>query len=153
MEIADGQALTMYSSIVGACYYSGAVAAVPAIVGGKKMRLDKFLKVSRLIKRRTVANEACDAGRVMVNGKAAKASVQVKPGDVIEIQFGTRTVKAEVLQLQDTDQKGRGERALPLSLICRHKCEQPFIYIEKHREGGFAYGGTADSQGAQAGRK
>ena len=105
MEIADGQALTMYSSIVGACYYSGAVAAVPAIVGGKKMRLDKFLKVSRLIKRRTVANEACDAGRVMVNGKAAKASVQVKPGDVIEIQFGTRTVKAEVLQLQDTTKK------------------------------------------------
>lgn len=95
----------MYSSIVGACYYSGAVAAVPAIVGGKKMRLDKFLKISRLIKRRTVANEACDAGRVMVNGKAAKASAQVKPGDVIEIQFGTRTVKAEVLQLQDTTKK------------------------------------------------
>ena len=69
------------------------------------MRLDKFLKVSRLIKRRTVANEACDAGRVMVNGKAAKASTQVKPGDVIEIQFGTRTVKAEVLQLQDTTKK------------------------------------------------
>ena len=105
LEIADGQALTMYSSIVGACYYSGAVAAVPAIVGGKKMRLDKFLKISRLIKRRTVANEACDAGRVMVNGKAAKASAQVKPGDVIEIQFGTRTVKAEVLQLQDTTKK------------------------------------------------
>ena len=55
------------------------------------MRLDKFLKVSRLIKRRTVANEACDAGRVLVNGKTAKASVKVKPGDVIEIQFGTRT--------------------------------------------------------------
>ena len=69
------------------------------------MRLDKFLKVSRLIKRRTVANEACDAGRVMVNGKAAKASAQVKPGDVIVIQFGTRTVKAEVLQLQDTTKK------------------------------------------------
>ena len=57
------------------------------------MRLDKFLKVSRLIKRRTVANEACDAGRVSVNGKPAKASVQVKPGDVIEIHFGTREVK------------------------------------------------------------
>ena len=67
--------------------------------------MDKFLKVSRLIKRRTVANEACDAGRVMVNGKAAKASAQVKAGDVIEIQFGTRTVKAEVLQLQDTTKK------------------------------------------------
>ena len=60
------------------------------------MRLDKFLKVSRLIKRRTVANEACDAGRVLVNGKPAKASVKVKVGDVIEIQFGTKTVKVEV---------------------------------------------------------
>ena len=55
------------------------------------MRLDKFLKVSRLIKRRTVANEACDAGRVLVNGKPAKASVKVKVGDVIEIQFGTKS--------------------------------------------------------------
>ena len=57
------------------------------------MRLDKFLKVSRLIKRRTVANEACDAGRVSVNGQVAKASVKVKVGDIIEIQFGTKTVK------------------------------------------------------------
>ena len=57
------------------------------------MRLDKFLKVSRLIKRRTVANEACDAGRVLVNDKPAKASVQVKTGDTIEIQFGSRNVK------------------------------------------------------------
>ena len=69
------------------------------------MRLDKFLKVSRWIKRRTVANEACDAGRVLVNGKTAKASVKVKPGDVIEIQFGTRTVKVEVLDLQETTKK------------------------------------------------
>lgn len=69
------------------------------------MRLDKFLKVSRLIKRRTVANEACDAGRVLVNGKTAKASVKVKPGDVIEIQFGTRTVKVEVLDLRETTKK------------------------------------------------
>ena len=69
------------------------------------MRLDKYLKVSRLIKRRTVANEACDAGRVLVNGNVAKASLQVKPGDIIEIQFGTKTVKAEVLQLQDTTKK------------------------------------------------
>ena len=69
------------------------------------MRLDKFLKVSRLIKRRTVANEACDAGRVLVNGKTAKASVKVKSGDVIEIQFGTRTVKVEVLDLQETTKK------------------------------------------------
>ena len=73
--------------------------------GGESMRLDKFLKVSRLIKRRTVANEACDAGRVMVNGRPAKASVQVKPSDVIEIQFGTRNVKVEVLKLQDTTKK------------------------------------------------
>ena len=69
------------------------------------MRLDKFLKVSRLIKRRTVAKEACDAGRVLVTGKMAKASVKVKPGDVIEIQFGTRTVKVEVLELQETTKK------------------------------------------------
>ena len=69
------------------------------------MRLDKFLKVSRLIKRRTVANEACDAGRVLVNGKTAKASQSVKQGDVIEIQFGTRSVKAEVLDVQETVKK------------------------------------------------
>lgn len=69
------------------------------------MRLDKFLKVSRLIKRRTVANEACDAGRVSVNGKPAKASVNVKVGDIIEIMFGTRTVKVEVLNIQDTTKK------------------------------------------------
>lgn len=70
-----------------------------------KMRLDKFLKVSRLIKRRTVANEACDAGRVLVNGKVAKASVNVKPGDIIEIMFGTKAVKVEVLQIADTTKK------------------------------------------------
>ena len=69
------------------------------------MRLDKFLKVSRLIKRRTVANEACDAGRVLVNGKPAKASVKVKVGDIIEIQFGTRTVKVEVLGIKETTKK------------------------------------------------
>lgn len=69
------------------------------------MRLDKFLKVSRLIKRRTVANEACDAGRVTVNGSVAKASVKVKTGDIIEIQFGTKTVKAEVLDIKDTTKK------------------------------------------------
>lgn len=69
------------------------------------MRLDKFLKVSRLIKRRTVANEACDAGRVMVNGKPAKASLNVKTGDVIEIAFGNKSVKAEVLQIADTSRK------------------------------------------------
>lgn len=69
------------------------------------MRLDKFLKVSRLIKRRTVANEACDAGRVMVNGKVAKASVSIKVGDVIEIGFGNRNVKVEVLEVQETVKK------------------------------------------------
>ena len=69
------------------------------------MRLDKFLKVSRLIKRRTVANEASDARRVTVNGQVAKASVKVKPGDIIEIQFGTRNVKVEVLDIQETTKK------------------------------------------------
>ena len=69
------------------------------------MRLDKFLKVSRLIKRRTVANEACDAGRVRVNGRTARASLSVKAGDIIEIGFGTKTVKVRVLSLQDTTKK------------------------------------------------
>ena len=71
----------------------------------KGKRLDKFLKVSRLIKRRTVANEACDAGRVMVNGKPAKASVNVKVGDEIEIMFGQKAVKVRVLNIQDTTKK------------------------------------------------
>ena len=69
------------------------------------MRLDKYLKISRLIKRRTVANEACDAGRVLVNDKVAKASVNVKAGDVIEIQFGSKSVKLEVLDVQETVRK------------------------------------------------
>ena len=69
------------------------------------MRLDKYLKVSRLIKRRTEANEACDAGRVLVNDKVAKASVNVKAGDVIEIQFGSKSVKVEVLDVQETVRK------------------------------------------------
>ena len=69
------------------------------------MRLDKWLKVSRLIKRRTVANEACDAGRVLVNDKPAKASVNVKVGDIIEIQFGTSSVRVEVLDVQETVRK------------------------------------------------
>ena len=76
---------------------------------GDLMRLDKFLKVSRLIKRRTVANEACDAGRVLVNEKPAKASVKVKPGDVIEIQFGSRNVKVEVLSIAETVRKEEAE--------------------------------------------
>lgn len=74
------------------------------------MRLDKFLKVSRLIKRRTVANEACDAGRVSVNGKVAKASVNVKPGDIIEITFGTKAVKVEVLDIADTSRKEEAKK-------------------------------------------
>ncbi len=69
------------------------------------MRLDKFLKVSRLIKRRTVANEACDAGRVLVNDKPAKASLSVKEGDIIEIQFGAKVVKVKVLDVQETVKK------------------------------------------------
>ncbi len=69
------------------------------------MRLDKFLKVSRIIKRRTIANEACDAGRVLVNGKVARASYDVKVGDIIEIAFGTRIFKAEVLEVLDVIKK------------------------------------------------
>ena len=69
------------------------------------MRLDKYLKVSRLIKRRTVANEACDAGRVEINGKAAKAGTEVKPGDGIAIHFGARDVKVEVTEIRETTKK------------------------------------------------
>ncbi|MBP3879994.1 MAG: RNA-binding S4 domain-containing protein [Lachnospiraceae bacterium] len=69
------------------------------------MRLDKYLKVSRLIKRRTIANEACDAGRVSVNGKTAKASTDVKAGDVVEIAFGEKTVKVEITAIMDTTKK------------------------------------------------
>ncbi len=69
------------------------------------MRLDKYLKVSRLIKRRTVANEACDNGRISVNGKVAKASYEVKTGDRIEITLGTRTVAVEVVQVADNVRK------------------------------------------------
>ena len=73
------------------------------------MRLDKYLKVSRLIKRRTVANEACDAGRVLVNDKPAKASVQVKTGDTVETQLGSRNVKVEVLEVKDPVKKDEVE--------------------------------------------
>ncbi len=69
------------------------------------MRLDKYLKVSRLIKRRTIANEACDAGRVFINDKPAKASANVKVGDVLTIQFGNKEVKVEVLDVQETVKK------------------------------------------------
>lgn len=73
------------------------------------MRLDKYLKISRLIKRRTVANEACDAGRVMINDKVAKASADVKIGDVIEIAFGQNSVKIRVLDIQDTTKKNEAK--------------------------------------------
>ena len=78
------------------------------------MRLDKFLKVSRLIKRRTIANEACDAGRVLVNEKVAKASLNIKEGDIIEIQFGIRTVKVEVLNVQETVKKEEANILKPM---------------------------------------
>ncbi len=71
----------------------------------KTMRLDKYLKVSRLIKRRTVANEAADAGRILVNDKVAKASSKVKVGDVITIAFGNKEVRAEVTDIRDTTKK------------------------------------------------
>ncbi len=69
------------------------------------MRLDKYLKVSRIIKRRTIANEACDAARVTINGRPAKASSQVKEGDVLEIMFGNNPLKVEVLSVKETVKK------------------------------------------------
>lgn len=66
------------------------------------MRLDKYLKVTRIIKRRTVANEACDAAHVTVNGRPAKASYEVKSGDVLEITFGSRTLRVRVLDVKET---------------------------------------------------
>ena len=69
------------------------------------MRLDKYLKVSRIIKRRTVANEACDAGRVSANGKPVKASYDVREGDILEIAFGTRIVKVEVISVKEVVKK------------------------------------------------
>jgi len=81
---------------------------------GLFMRLDKYLKVSRLVKRRTVANEACDAGRVKVNGKAAKASLNVRVGDIIEIGFGDKQVRAEVLSLEETYKKDEAKELYKL---------------------------------------
>ena len=69
------------------------------------MRLDKFLKVSRIIKRRTIANEACDQGRVSLNGKVARASADVKAGDILEIQFGNKVFKAEILNVVEVVKK------------------------------------------------
>lgn len=73
------------------------------------MRIDKYLKVSRIIKRRTVANEACDAGRVKVDGKPVRASYDVKTGDIIEIAFGARTVKVEVTNVSEVIKKEDAE--------------------------------------------
>lgn len=73
------------------------------------MRLDKFLKISRIIKRRTVANEACDQGRVTVNDRSAKASYEVKVGDVLELRFGEKTMRVEVLRV--SEHVGKGEAA------------------------------------------
>ena len=94
-------------AILRTFFIDGAAAAIGCTIGenGNSMRLDKYLKVSRLIKRRTVANEACDNGRVTLNGKVARASAEVKPGDVIAISFGDKEVKAEVLAVQDTVRK------------------------------------------------
>lgn len=73
------------------------------------MRLDKFLKVARIIKRRTVANEACDAGRVTVNGKIAKASLNVKPNDIVSVKFGNKEVNVEVLSIENAVRKEDAE--------------------------------------------
>ena len=73
------------------------------------MRIDKFLKVSRIIKRRTIANEACDAGRVLINEKVIKASAEVKVGDIVEVLFGGKSVKVEVLSLKETTKKDEAQ--------------------------------------------
>ena len=92
-------------SIIGAKGFRQDESALQGAMERKNMRLDKYLKVSRIIKRRTVANEACDAGRVLVNDKPAKASLNVKTGDIIEIQFGMKSVKVEVLDVAETVKK------------------------------------------------
>lgn len=73
------------------------------------MRLDKFLKVSRVIKRRTVANDACDAGRVTINGKIAKASTEIKIGDIVEIKYGEKIIKFEVTNINEIATKAGAE--------------------------------------------
>lgn len=78
------------------------------------MRLDKFLKLSRLIKRRTIANEACDAGRVSLNGKVARASAEVKAGDIIEIQFGNKVTTAKVKLVKDVVRKEEADLMIEL---------------------------------------
>lgn len=92
-------------SIKGAKGFRQDESALQGAMERKNMRLDKYLKVSRIIKRRTVANEACDSGRVMLNDKVARASAEVKVGDVIEIAFGNKSVKVRVTSVQETIRK------------------------------------------------
>ena len=92
-------------SIIGAKGFRQDESALQGAMERKNMRLDKYLKVSRIIKRRTVANEACDSGRVMLNDKVARASAEVKVGDVIEIAFGNKSVKVRVTSVQETIRK------------------------------------------------
>ena len=92
-------------SIIGAKGFRQDESALQGAMERKNMRLDKYLKVSRIIKRRTVANEACDSGRVMLNDKVARASAEVKVGDVIEIAFGNKTVKVRVTMIADSTKK------------------------------------------------
>ena len=92
-------------SIIGAKGFRQDESALQGVMERKNMRLDKYLKVSRIIKRRTVANEACDSGRVLINDKPAKASANVKEGDIITISFGNKDVKVEVLDVQETVKK------------------------------------------------
>ena len=91
------------------------------------MRLDKYLKVSRIIKRRTVANEACDAGRVVVNGKIARASYDVKVNDVIELTLGARTVKARVVSVNEYAKKDEAALVHKYSLFVRSFSENRCI--------------------------
>lgn len=92
-------------SIIGAKGFRQDESALQGVMERENMRLDKYLKVSRIIKRRTVANEACDSGRVMLNDKVARASAEVKAGDVIEIAFGNKSVKVRVTSVQETIRK------------------------------------------------
>ena len=87
------------------------------------MRLDKYLKVTRIIKRRTVANDACDADHVLVNGRRAKASYDVKPGDVLDIIFGTRTLKVRVLSVREI--VGKAEASELYEVISSESVKDP----------------------------
>lgn len=95
------------------------------------MRLDKYLKVSRLIKRRTVANEACDAGRVLINDRPAKASAQVKEGDVLEIQFGSKAVRSGSAECTGDCEERRGSGTV--SLFVEQKGQSGISLLRGHR--------------------